>query len=52
MTVKERLKGLPTEEILKALSPDELLAALSPEQRAALAQRLKDNGSPPNLGGK
>jgi hypothetical protein len=36
-------------EFLREMPPDELLAALSPEARAALAQRLKDNGSPANL---
>jgi hypothetical protein len=47
-TIEELLKGLPAEERLKGLSVDELLAALPPETRAALAQRLKEDGSPPN----
>lgn len=50
--VKERLEGLSVEDRLKGLSPDELLAALSPEMRAALAQRLKDNGSSSPAGSK
>jgi hypothetical protein len=50
MTLEERLEllaALPPEARLKGLSPDELLAALSPEMRAALAQRLKGQGSDP-----
>jgi hypothetical protein len=43
-----RLQGLPAETRLKGLSVDDLLAALSPETRAALAQRLKDDGWRPN----
>ncbi len=42
------LKKLPAEKRIEGLSPDELLAALSPEMRAALAKRLKENGSPTN----
>lgn len=45
MPPEERLAGLSPEERLKGLSPDELLAALPAEMRAALAQRLKSNGS-------
>jgi hypothetical protein len=48
---EERLKGLSAEERLKGLSVDDLLAALSPETRAALAQRLKDQGSHSSPGG-
>jgi hypothetical protein len=44
----ERLEGLSPDERLKGLSPDELLAGLSPETRAALAQRLKEEGSRPS----
>ena len=39
-----RLKGLSAEARLKGLSLDDFLAALSPETRAALKQRLKENG--------
>jgi hypothetical protein len=46
--IEQLLKELPVEKRLKGLSPDELLAALSPEMRAALAQRLKDDGSTSN----
>jgi hypothetical protein len=52
MPPEELRKRLSLEERLKGLSVDELLAALPPEMRPALAQRLKDNGSPPNPGGK
>jgi hypothetical protein len=44
-TTEEFLKNLPAEKRLQGLSPDELLAAMSPEMRAALAQRLKEDGS-------
>ena len=52
MTVEDHLKRLTIKDRLEGLSPDEMLAALSPEQRAALAQLLKDNGSPANHGGQ
>src|SRR5262245_17817171 len=51
MPLEERLKGLSPEERLKGLSLDDLLAALPPETRAALVQRLRDNGSLPGPGG-
>ena len=47
-TIDELLKTTPLKERLKGVSADELLAALSPEIRAALAQRLKEDGSPEN----
>ncbi len=47
-TIEELLKSLPAKKLVKGLSVDELLAALSPETRAALAQRLKDDGPIPN----
>jgi hypothetical protein len=50
-TLTRLIKETPLEEYLKGLSPDELLAALSPEVRAALAQRLKNEGSLPKPGG-
>jgi hypothetical protein len=50
-TVEEILKKMTPEERLKGLSVDDLLAALSPETRAALAQRLRGNGSSPNPSG-
>ncbi len=50
LSAEKRLEGLPAEKRLEGLSPDELLAALPPETRAALAQRLKDYGSPPKPG--
>jgi hypothetical protein len=61
LSAEERLKGLPPEAILNRLSPeerlkglslDELLAALPPEKRAALAQRLREQGPlpPPGTG--
>jgi hypothetical protein len=43
----ERLKGLPAEERLKGLSADEVAGALPPEVLAALARKLKANGSSP-----
>jgi hypothetical protein len=46
-TIENLVKTLPAKWRLAGLSPDELLAALSPETRAALAQRLKDEGPPP-----
>jgi hypothetical protein len=46
-TVDELLKSLPPQERLKGMSPDDVLAALSPEARAALVQRLKDEGALP-----
>jgi hypothetical protein len=49
-TINELLKNMPVEKRLKGLSADEVLAALSPETRAALAQRLKDYGSPQGPG--
>jgi hypothetical protein len=49
---EELRKHLSPEERLKGLSPDDLLEALPPETRAALAQRLKDEGSSPKTGGK
>ncbi len=49
-TIERLLKEQPLEERIKGASADELLAALSPEVRAALAQRLKDYGSPPKPG--
>src|SRR5262249_11204126 len=51
-TIEELLKKLPAEKRLKGLSLDDLLAALSPETRAALAQRLKDQGSLRNPGAR
>jgi hypothetical protein len=45
-TIEELLKTLPPERLLKGLSPDQLLAGLSPEVRAALIQRLKEDGPP------
>jgi len=42
-----RLKGLSAGERLEGLSVDELLSSLPAETRAALAKRLKENGSPP-----
>src|SRR5437868_5137794 len=45
-TIEELLKTTPLKERIKGASADELLAALSPEIRAALAQRLKEDGSP------
>jgi hypothetical protein len=50
LSTEQRLEGLPVEKRLEGLSTDELLGALSPEARAALAQRLKDYGSPPKTG--
>jgi hypothetical protein len=47
LSIEERLKGLSLEERLKGLSLDDLLAALPPETRAALAQRLKEDGPLP-----
>ena len=51
-TIEQLLKKLPAEERLKGLSADDLLRALSPETRAALAQRLKEDDSPPNAAGE
>jgi hypothetical protein len=45
-TIDELLRSMSAKERLKGLSADELLAAMSPEIRAALAQRLKEDGSP------
>ncbi|HVS34157.1 MAG TPA: hypothetical protein VMS17_01165 [Gemmataceae bacterium] len=50
-TIDELLKELPVKERIKGLSVDDLLAALSPETRAALAQRLRENGAAPKPGG-
>jgi hypothetical protein len=48
----KRVKPETIDELLKKL-PDDILASLSPETRATLAQRLRDQGSPPNPeGGK
>jgi hypothetical protein len=44
-TIEQLLKKLPAERLVEGQSPDELLAALSPEPRAALARRLKEDGS-------
>jgi hypothetical protein len=53
---EEVLSEVPPEELVRRasemLSVDELLAALPAEKRAALIQRLKENGEPPNPGGK
>jgi hypothetical protein len=56
-TIDELLKTLPAEVLLKRVSTEDRLKGLSPEERlkglslddlrAALAQRLKENGSPP-----
>jgi hypothetical protein len=45
LSVDERVKGLSVDERLTGLSVDDLLAALSPEARAALAQRLQEQGT-------
>jgi len=47
-TLDEFRRTTPLKERIKGVSADELLAALSPETRAALAQRLKEQGE---LGG-
>ena len=52
MSAEERRAWLSPQERLEGLSVDDLLTALSPETRAALAQRLKDNGSEPVTGDK
>ncbi|HVS39542.1 MAG TPA: hypothetical protein VMS17_28555, partial [Gemmataceae bacterium] len=52
LPAEELRKRLSPEERLKGMSLDDLLAALSPETRAALAQRLRENGSSPHPGGK
>ena len=44
-TIEELLKDMPAQRRLKGLFPDEVFAALSPEARAALARRLKEDGS-------
>jgi hypothetical protein len=44
-TIEELLREMPVEQRLEGLSADEVWAALSPETRAALAQRLKEDGS-------
>ena len=46
-TTEKVLKETPLEKRLEGVSADELLAALAPEVRAALAQRLKTEGSRP-----
>jgi hypothetical protein len=60
-TIEELLRELPPEKLLKLVPPherlkglslDELLAALPPETRAALAERLREDGSPPIGPGK
>jgi hypothetical protein len=45
LSTEERLKGLPAEERLKGLSAEEVAGALPPEVLAALARKLKANGS-------
>jgi hypothetical protein len=45
LPAEERLKGLPAEERLKGLSAEEVAGALPPEVLAALARKLKANGS-------
>jgi hypothetical protein len=47
-TINELLPRLPVEWHLKGLSVDELLAGMSLEFRAALAERLKDQDTPPS----
>ncbi len=42
---KKRLEGLSADQRLEGLSLDDLLAALSPENRAALARRVRGDGS-------
>jgi len=53
---EEVLSEVPPEELVRRasekLSVDELLAALPADKRAALIQRLKENGERPNSGGK
>ncbi len=51
-TIESLLKNMTAKERIKGLTPDELLAGMSPETRAALAQRLKDDGSIQNPQGK
>lgn len=43
LPLQKRLEGLSAVERLQGMSMDELLAALPPEERAALAQKLKEN---------
>jgi hypothetical protein len=43
--VLEQFAKETIKELLKGMSADDLLAALPPETRAALAQRLKEDGS-------